>query len=166
LHVALAGICRLGPVRLIVSHAMLDTLEFVLRRMAVTSPFAAMARDQIEAAAGAGYMAEPPSIILGGAAAYPLLDEQDAAVLNTAMAGRADLLVTGNIADFLRGPRARTNTETLGERDGVADVVRLNHPRRPGGLVIASPFRAAAWLLGGVPPVQGVRLFPPEDDIV
>src|SRR5471032_1521850 len=43
LHVALAGICRLGPVRLIVSHAMLDTLEFVLRRMAVTSPFAAMA---------------------------------------------------------------------------------------------------------------------------
>jgi predicted nucleic acid-binding protein len=153
---ALAGICPLAPVRCVVSHAMLDTLEFVLRRMAVTAPFAAMARDQIEAAAGRSYLAEPPSIILGGTASYPLLDAEDAAVLNTAMAGAADLLVTGNIADFVRGPRARTDTVTLSEFHGTPDAVRLSHPKLPDGLAIASPFRAAAWVLCRASPPPGV----------
>ena len=56
--VVFTGSCRLGPVRLIISHAMLDTLALVLRRMPVTEPFGDMARDQIEAAAGNGYLAE------------------------------------------------------------------------------------------------------------
>ena len=46
-----------------------------------------MARDQIEAAPVGGYLRQPPSIILGGSAAYPLLDPEDAGVLNAAMAG-------------------------------------------------------------------------------
>jgi predicted nucleic acid-binding protein len=154
-RVALAGICRVGPVQLIVSHAMVDTLAFVLRRIPVTAPFADMARDQIEAAATGGGLAEPPSIILGGTAAYPLLDREDARVLNAAMAGRADLLVTSNIADFMRGPRARTDTTILSTRKGEPDAIRLDHPRHPGGLTIVSPARAAEWILGDAP-------FPPE----
>jgi len=93
-----AGACRLGPVQLVVSHAMLDTLEMVLRRIPVTASFADRARDQVEAAAGSLCL---PLGILGGTGANPLLDQEDAAVLGTAMAGRADLLVTSNKRDLL-----------------------------------------------------------------
>jgi predicted nucleic acid-binding protein len=151
-----AGSCRIGPIQLVVSHAMLDTLEAVLRRLPVTAPFAEMARDQVEAAAGNGYLSQPPSVNLGGTAAYPLLDEEDAGILNTAMAGRSDLLVTNNIGDFVRGPRARTDTVTLSSKGGVPDVVRLDHPKLPGGLPIASPFQAAGWLLHARRPPLGV----------
>jgi len=147
-----AGACRLGPVRLVISHAMLDTLELVLRRMPVTAPFADRARDQIEAAAGSLCL---PLGILGGTAAAPLLDQEDAAVLNTAMAGRADLLVTSNMVDFVRGPRARTNPSVVVERDGKVEVARLEHPRIPGELIIATPFRAAGWVARGERPPAG-----------
>ena len=155
-RIAFAGTCGLGPVQLIISHAMLDTLAFVLRRIPVTAPFADMARDQIEAAAGGGYLAEPPSIILGGTAAYPLLDQEDAGVLNAAMAGGANLLVTSNIGDFIRGPRARTDTTVLSMRGEEPDGIRLDHPKHPGGLTIALPARAAEWLRGVGPFPAGV----------
>ena len=66
-----SGACRFGPVQSIVSHAMLDTLAFVLRRMPVSELFADMARDQIEAAAGTGFLAQPPAIVFGGTGANP-----------------------------------------------------------------------------------------------
>jgi predicted nucleic acid-binding protein len=144
-----AGSCRIGPTRLVISHAMLDTLAFVLRRMPVTEPFADMARDQIEAAAGSGYLAEPPSIIRGGTSTHAVMDQEDAGVLNAASAGQADLFVTHNLEDFIRGPRARTRTTVLSHRNGRPDVFRLDHPRIQGGLLVASPFRAAAWLVHG-----------------
>jgi predicted nucleic acid-binding protein len=153
-----AGAYGVGPIQLVVSHAMLNTLELVMKRLPELAAAAEMARDQVEAAAGSGYLREPPSIVLGGSAAYPLLDPEDADVLNAAMAGRADLLVTSNLIDFIHGPKARTDTEILSYKDGAADVVRLNHPRLPGGLIIASPFRAAGWLLRSEPTPGGVRL--------
>ncbi len=85
---AFAETSRLGPIQLIVSHAMLDTLELVLRRLPVTAPLAGLACDQIEAAVGAGYIGDPPLLILGGMAAIPLHDQEDAAVLNAAFVGR------------------------------------------------------------------------------
>lgn len=141
---------------MVVSHAMLDTLEDVLKRLPVMAPYAEMARDQIEAAAGSGFLSNPPAIILGGSAAYPLLDQEDAAVLNAAMAGGADLLVTHNMSDFVRGPRSQADTVTLSESRGAPDVILLRHPKRPVGLLIACPFRAAAWLLRGEPPPDAV----------
>lgn len=153
-----AGSCRCGPVQLVVSHAMLDTLEAVMKRLPELAAMAEVARDQVEAAAGSGSLAEPLAIILGGSAAYPLLDQEDAGVLNTAMAQQAALLVTSNLADFIRGPKARTDTEVLSRARDVPDVVRLSHPKLPGGLVIATPFRAAGWLLRGEPPPAGIRL--------
>jgi predicted nucleic acid-binding protein len=160
-----AGSCRAGPVQLVISHAMLDTLAFVLRRMPVTEPFADMARDQIEAAAGSGYLSQPPSIVLGGTAVNAILDREDAAVLNAAMAGRSDLFVTNNLEDFIRGPRARTKTTVLSDREGRPNVFRLDHPRHEAGLVVASPFIAASWLVRGHRPPLGVLpgLFPPDD---
>jgi predicted nucleic acid-binding protein len=157
-HAVFSGACARGPVQLIVSHAMLDTLERTLRRIPVTEPFAEMARDQIEAASGSGYLARPPSIILGGTAAQALLDQEDAAVLNAAMAGRAHLFVTNNIVDFVAGPRARTTTTILTTHDGQPDVFRIDHPKVPNGLLVASPFKAAAWLVRGELPPAGVKL--------
>jgi hypothetical protein len=66
------------------------------------------------------------------------------------MAGQADLLVTSNIADFMRGPRARTDRTILSTRNGEPDAIRLDHPKHPGGLTIVSPARAAEWILGDV----------------
>lgn len=146
-----AGACGAGQIQLVVSHAMLNTLELVMRRFDDLAPVAHMARDQVEAAAGSGLLGEPPSIILGGTAAYPLLDEEDAAVLNTAMAARADLLVTANMADFIRGPKARTETKILVPGGRSPACVLLSHPKLPGGLLIATPSESAAWLLRGKP---------------
>jgi hypothetical protein len=137
---------------------MLDTLEVVMKRIPDLRHVAELARDQIEAAAGRGILGEPPAIILGGSATYPLLDLEDAGVLNTAMALHADLLVTSNMADFVRGPRARTSTAILSRRSGVPDVIRLSHPKHPGGLVIATPYQAAGWLIRGEPTPPSVAL--------
>jgi len=161
-----AGTCRLGAVQLVISHAMLTTLALVLRRMPVTTQFADMACDQIEAAAGRGHLAEPPSIILGGSAANAMLDQKDAAVLNAALAGQSDLFVTSNIDDFIRGSRARTRTTVLSLQDGQPDVFRLSHPKIRDGLTVATPFKAASWVLRGERPSPGAlpRLFSPVDE--
>lgn len=148
--------CRFGPVQAVVSHMMLDTLEGVLARTPRLAAFAPEARRRAEILCAGGTMATPPSIVLGGTAANPMLDEEDAHVLNVALTGDADLLVTNNIGDFAGGGRSMLATEELGkDKKGRVDVVFLRHLRAPHGLTIASAFRAAAWLTGGVAPPAG-----------
>ncbi len=62
-------------------------------------------------------------------------------VLETAIAGRADILVTANIGDFVRGPAIALQR---------GDVVLLPFAGRT--LVIATPAFAAYWLRRGVVP--------------
>lgn len=153
---AFDGVCRLGAIRLVISHRMLDTLEASLSRKGIPVLVAARARSQVQGITGGGSRSDPPLLVLGGTAAIPLRDEEDAAVLGAAMAGRADLFVTGNMQDFVQGTRAHIETAILSRSAGRPDVAVISHAAMPGGLTIASPARAASWLVGGEPLPAGL----------
>jgi predicted nucleic acid-binding protein len=151
-----SGHCRLGPVQPIISHLMLDTLLGVLTRLGLAEPVAEAARDAVEAAATGGVVPQAPYIVLGGGV-QPVRDAEDGGVLDTAVAGAADLLITNNIDDFLPGPRAGIDAKII--RLGAnrkPDAVLVMHGRLPHGLVIATAFAAEARLVQGVSPPAGI----------
>jgi predicted nucleic acid-binding protein len=95
------GKCALGPTRLIVSWPMLTRLETVLvRDLHLTRPDARQQLAIIAAAASAD-PAGGPYVVLGGSGLVPLHDDEDGRVLEAAVAGRADVVATGNMSDFV-----------------------------------------------------------------
>ena len=80
---------------------------------------------------------------LVGGGVYPLRDEEDRHVLEVAVAGEADLLVTANMADFETADVLK-----------VGDGTRIRLYPRPGRatLVIAHPDQARDWLRAGALP--------------
>jgi hypothetical protein len=59
--------------------------------------------------------------------------------------------------DFTPGPRADIAAEIIRrDRERKPDVLLARDVRLPGGLVIASPAAARAWLLDGVTPPPGI----------
>ena len=150
------GHCRLGPIQPIVSHAMLDTLQEVLARIGFPEAIAEAARNAIESSATEGAVRQPPHLVFAGGL-QPVKDAEDRAVLETAIAGGADLLVTSNMQDFTPGPRAGIDAEVVrASAKGQADVLLLKHARLPHGLVIASAPVAHSWLLDGNRPPDGI----------
>jgi len=148
-----AGHCRLGPIKPLISPAMLDTLQGVLEENGLTGPEAEFARNAVEATT---LDADSLHVVLGGGV-QPMKDAEDAAILDLALAGRVHLLVTNNIADFRPGPRADIDAHVVRlDRNRKADVVLFRHPRLPEGLVITTSYAAAAWLLDGVRPPSGI----------
>jgi predicted nucleic acid-binding protein len=96
------GRCAAGPVQLVISWGMLDRLEDVLRQqLGIARGTAQRYRASLAALAVAGPSGLPPSLTLGGTGVVPLHDLEDRHVLETALAGRADWLVTANLADFI-----------------------------------------------------------------
>ena len=159
---AFDGHCRLGPVQPVISLAMLDTLQEVLARVGLPERLAEAARNAVEASATGGVVGEAPLLVLGGGV-QPLCDAEDRGVLETAIAGGADLLVTNNMMDFVPGPRADIDADVIhAGPDRRPDVLLLRHAKLRHGFVIASVFAARPWLLDGVPPPPGIlaRLFP------
>lgn len=121
-----------GPVALVISWGMLNRFREVLTRFDFGRDEADRLVEVIAAIARDG-----PSLILGGVGVLPLDDAEDRHVLETALAGGADLLVTHNLADFMG-----------------ADVPVLVEDRWLGAargdrrLLIAHTYAAAAWLRG------------------
>jgi len=153
---AFDGHCRLGPIQPIISHVMLDTLQSVLVRVGLPDALAEAARDAVEASAVGGAFQEAPYVVLGGGV-QPILDAEDGGVLDTAIAGNADLLVTNNMKDFMPGPRGDIDAALVrNDQKGNADVLMFKHGKSRHGLVIASVFAAKAWLVDGVAPPEGV----------
>ena len=89
---ALTGQAPATPLRLVVSHYMLDTLGQVLFRRLVRPAEIDLLLDAIHLAA------EVQATVGAGVVALP--DSEDARVLETAFAGRAAYLVTADMADF------------------------------------------------------------------
>lgn len=146
-----AGQCRTGALDLLVSHVMLDTLEGVLERCGVSADLAAMARDVVETAASI-----PPIGVLGGGV-QPMRDIEDLGVLETALAGRADLLVTNNIRDFAPGSRSDIDADLVRRTfTGEPDVLSVFSPQGRENLVVTTVFSAHAWLIDGRAPPEGV----------
>jgi hypothetical protein len=143
---------------------MLDTMQGALTRRGIPEAAADAARNAVENAAADGVVPQPPYMVLGGRV-QPMNDTEDGGVLDTAIAGGADLLITSNLRDFAPGPRSGIDAKIVRlDADGEADVLLFRHGRLAHGIVIASLFAATAWLLDGARPPAGVleRFLPPE----
>jgi predicted nucleic acid-binding protein len=86
-----------GNIELVISWGMLERLQKVLiHDLKVDSKIAHLYLDAI-----IGFAQLAPQLTLGGTGVLPLNDVEDAHVLETAIAGRADILVTANFKDFI-----------------------------------------------------------------
>lgn len=100
--IAESGYCTLGPVQLIVSWGMLNRLSSVLKdKLGISVPVAEEYVDRIREFAEIGPSGCGPQLTLGGTGVIGLKDQEDAHVLETALAGRASVLVTSNFKDFI-----------------------------------------------------------------
>ena len=89
--------CNWGRVELVISWGMLNQLEKVLvKDLQVSTLTAQMYLRSIES-----YTSPSPQLTLGGTGVIPLHDTEDAHVLETAIAGKAQTLVTANFKDFI-----------------------------------------------------------------
>lgn len=133
------GECALGPVQLVISWGMLNRLRKVWEDdwgipRADADPLLAA----IAGYAALGPDAEPPHLMLGGSGLIPLRDSEDVHVLDVAVAGRADLLVTSNFDDFL------DYRKDVREEDRIAIYHVAQHR-----VVIVHTYTAARWLREG-----------------
>ena len=86
-------------VELIISWGMLNRLQQVLETQPKLQVFSDDAKNYIEVIRR--YAQLSPQLTLGGTGVIPLFDDEDRHVLETALAGRASLLITANFKDFL-----------------------------------------------------------------
>jgi hypothetical protein len=129
----------LGPIQLVISWGMLNRLRKVWEDdwgvpRAEADPLLAA----IAGYATLGPDAKPPYLTLGGTGLIALRDTEDAHVLEVAVAGRADILVTSNFKDFLN------------YRKDVREENRIAIYRAPlHRVIIAHTYTAAQWLREG-----------------
>jgi predicted nucleic acid-binding protein len=96
------GSCLSSPVQLVISWGMLNRLLKVLvQNLQVSSQTAELYISTIAAYAHLGAVGTSPQLTLGGTGVIPLQDTEDAHVLETAIAGRANVLITANFKDFI-----------------------------------------------------------------
>ena len=133
-----SGLSSRGPVALVGSWGMLNRLREVLVRFEFGTSEAERLIQVIATIARDG-----PSLTLGGVGVLPFDDEEDRHVLETALAGRADMLVTQNLRDFTGGD---VRTLIADRYQGVETA--------ESKLLIVHTYAAAAWLRGEEPPAE------------
>ncbi|MDP3856117.1 putative toxin-antitoxin system toxin component, PIN family [Phenylobacterium sp.] len=128
------------PLQLVVSWGMLERLKLVLvGQLQFDLSEASALVDAI-----AGYAHIGPSLTLGRVGVIPIHDIEDRHVLETAWAGRADVLVTANLQDFVQ------------DDDEIVLEGRTYRLTRGGGtMILAHPFEAAGWLRDGTWRITG-----------
>ncbi len=132
------GVCPLGSLQLVISWGMLNRLQSVLiRKLGASEEGALDFCSLIAKIAEAGAFAESPTLTLGGAGVIALKDEEDAHVLETAIAGNASLLVTRNFKDFLEQMQVIKRGE-IGQINASGQQI-----------IVAQPNIAAQWFREG-----------------
>ncbi|MBD2134948.1 PIN domain-containing protein [Sphaerospermopsis sp. FACHB-1094] len=93
------GNCNLGKVELVISWGMLNRLQQVLQ----TQPKLQVLPDDAITYINIihGYTKISPQLTLGGTGIIPISDIEDQHVLETALSGKATILITANFEDFL-----------------------------------------------------------------
>lgn len=134
------GQSSLGPIQLVISWGMLNRLTHVLHREFEPDADAVQLFIMtIATYARRGPEGNAPYLLLGGTGVVAVKDEEDGHVLDTVMAGQAELLVTRNFKDFLV-PGCQVLV------DGELALV----PRHGGGeLIVAVPRWMMRWLEEG-----------------
>lgn len=126
---------------------MLDRLALVFTRdFGVDPALADAAVRAIGAIASLGPAGDYPYVVFGGGV-YPIRDTEDRHVLEVAVAGRADVLVTANMTDF--------DMDTI-ERVGSGLEVRIYPIAGRHPLIIAHPDCVRRWLRDGFVPTADV----------
>jgi predicted nucleic acid-binding protein len=96
------GSCLSLPVQLVISWGMLNRLQKVLvQDLKVSTQTAELYISTIAAYTHLGAMGFSPQLTLGGTGIIPIHDTEDVHVLETAIAGKANILVTANFKDFI-----------------------------------------------------------------
>jgi PIN domain len=133
------GECALGLTQLVISWGMLTRLRKVLVDDWEVDPSLAEAYTAvITGYARLGPAGVAPYLLLGGTGVMPLRDSEDAHVLEVAMAGLTDVLVTRNFGDF-----TNYRTDVL-----VPGRVALHHGVGHD-VVIADPRDMLTWVRAG-----------------
>lgn len=138
-EVARSGYSGNFPVQLVVSWGMLTRLRKVFEvDWGVSRQTVDTVIEAIAGYAHLGPLGMAPHLTLGGTGLMPMRDEEDAHMVETALAGGSHLLVTANFDDFI-GSKSRVLEE------GKIAVVGTAAAR----LVVAHPYRAVAWMREG-----------------
>jgi predicted nucleic acid-binding protein len=141
------GFCLSMPVQLIISWGMLNRLRKVLERDLRVSPSTAeLYINTISAYAQLGATGASPQLTLGGTGMLAMRDSEDAHVLETAIASKANVVVTANFKDFLS---KETQVVSSGRH---ALYIAPNH-----SLHIVHPYLMVEWIRHGEIP----RIKPP-----
>jgi predicted nucleic acid-binding protein len=130
------GVCLSHPVQLVISWGMLDRLRKVLTQdLKVSAQTADFYLSAIAAYAHLGPLGASPQLTLGGTGIVPLRDTEDAHVLETAIAGKTDFLITANFKDFIT------------KNTAVVSLDRHAIHRSPDGSIhIVHPYLMMEWL--------------------
>jgi predicted nucleic acid-binding protein len=115
------------------------------RDLGVASSAADLYIEAIRGYAQLGAIGLSPQLTLGGTGIIALRDAEDAHVLETAFAGRANVLVTANFRDF----RSKDTWILIPERHGIYLAPSHNFH-------IVHPYLMMEWLKSGqIPPING-----------
>jgi hypothetical protein len=127
---------------------MMDTLSDVLQRLSVPTQVADDFGHAIIDAMKAGPEELDPHVILGETSDLRLQDAEDGGVLATAFAGRAHVLITDNLTDFMPEGCEVFETTTLKFQDGSRRVLTCQIVRWPDNheVVVAHPVDFADWI--------------------
>lgn len=141
------GVCTLGTVQLVISWGMLNRLRLVLEKnLNISRSAADLYVDAIGGYAELGSASTGPQLTLGGTGVIALSDTEDAHVLETALAGRAAVLVTANFKDFISND---TRLIVLGRHAIHTTPAHVFH--------IAHPYYMMDWLRNGqIPEIEGI----------
>lgn len=136
--------------QLVVSVEMIATLEGVLERLGVSG---ASAREFCAAVAGlmkAGPEGLDPYLLLAGRDQLGMHDREDAGVLATALAAKADFLITDNLRDFVTNDGGTFATQAVWSNGRLRQLFAILHERADGVLVaVAHPVDFLAWVRDG-----------------
>lgn len=132
--------------QLVVSFEMIDTLETVLRGLEFRGDRIASYCAAIVDIMKYGPDALDPYLVLGGEERFAISDAEDAGVLATAFAARADILVTGNLKDFISKDASATQTQVIDTASGRRTLQALRYEIGHADLIVAHPFDVMDWI--------------------
>jgi predicted nucleic acid-binding protein len=123
------GVYLSHPFQLVISWGMLDRLRKVLTQdLKVSAQTADFYLSTITAYAHLGALGASPQLTLGGTGIIPLRDTEDAHVLETAIAGKTDFLITANFKDFITKNTAVASPDRHAIHHNPDCIVHIVHP--------------------------------------
>jgi predicted nucleic acid-binding protein len=133
-------------VQLVISIEMLETLDRVLKRHGATPDSSEAYIEAIKGIMKYGPDELDPYLVFGGREQFAMVDVEDAGVLATAFAARANLLVTDNLKDFWSKDALRVDTRIVKASSGSRQLHALRHQRYDVDVIVAHPLDVLAWL--------------------